>query len=110
MRIEIIDYQGIKVVALSGEIDMYTSPTLREELMGLINKRVTPLLVDLKGVSYIDSSGLATLVEMSQRLKKISGRIRLSNMEQKVKNIFEITKLHKIFDIFDLQEQALKDF
>ena len=63
MEIEVKDYQGMKVMALSGEIDMYSSPALREEMMGLINKRVTPLLVDFKGVSYIDSSGIATFVE-----------------------------------------------
>jgi anti-sigma B factor antagonist len=66
--------------------------------------------VDFSAVSYIDSSGLATLIEMFQRLKKIGGRMRFANMDQKIKNVFDITKLHKLFEIFDTQESALKEF
>ena len=107
MRIEIIDYQGIKVVALSGEIDMYTSPTLREELMGLINKRVTPLLVDLKGVSYIDSSGIATFVEGLKRMMSYGGRLKLVGLLAGVKEIFSFSKLDKVFEIYGYLEDAI---
>ncbi|OGP87297.1 MAG: hypothetical protein A2156_11015 [Deltaproteobacteria bacterium RBG_16_48_10] len=107
MRIEIIDYQGIKVVALSGEIDMYTSPTLREELMGLINKRVTPLLVDLKEVSYIDSSGIATFVEGLKRMMSYGGRLKLVGLLEGVKEIFSFSKLDKVFEIYGNLEDAI---
>lgn len=107
MRIEIIDYQGVKVVALSGEIDMYTSPTLREELMGLINKRVTPLLVDLKEVSYIDSSGIATFVEGLKRMMSYGGRLKLVGLLEGVKEIFSFSKLDKVFEIYGNLEDAI---
>jgi len=107
MRIEIIDYQGIKVLALSGEIDMYTSPTLREELMGLINKRVTPLLVDLKEVSYIDSSGIATFVEGLKRMMSYGGRLKLVGLLEGVKEIFSFSKLDKVFEIYGNLEDAI---
>jgi len=68
------------------------------------------VLIDLSGVTYIDSSGLATLIEMFQRLKKIGGKLRLSSMNEKVKNVFEITKLYKLFEVFDTREAALRDF
>lgn len=107
MRIEIIDYQGLKVIALSGEIDMYTSPTLREELMGLINKRVTPLLVDLKEVSYIDSSGIATFVEGLKRMMSYGGRLKLIGLLEGVKEIFSFSKLDKVFEIYGNLEDAI---
>ncbi|MDD2689088.1 MAG: STAS domain-containing protein [Candidatus Omnitrophica bacterium] len=98
------------ICILEGEININNSPDLRKAFDGLIKRNEKKLVVDFSGVSYIDSSGLATLIEMFQRLKKIGGALRFSNMEQKVKNIFEVTKLHKLFEIFDNREAALKDF
>jgi anti-sigma B factor antagonist len=107
MEIEIKDYQGMKVMALSGEIDMYTSPALREEMMGLIDKRVTPLLVDFKGVPYIDSSGIATFVEGLKRMMSYGGRLKLIGLLEGVKEIFSFSKLDKVFEIYGSFEDAL---
>ena len=98
------------VCFLEGEININNSPELRKAFDGLIAKSEKKVIIDFSAVTYIDSSGLATLIEMFQRLKKIGGRLRFSNMDQKIKNVFEITKLHKLFEIFDTQELALKDF
>ncbi len=98
------------VCFLEGEVNINNSPELRKSFDGIITRNEKKVLVDFSSVSYIDSSGLATLIEMYQRLKKMGGRMRFSNMEQKIKNVFEITKLHKLFEIFDTQETALKDF
>ena len=107
MEIEIKDYQGMKVMALSGEIDMYTSPALREEMMGLIDKRVTPLLIDFKGVPYIDSSGIATFVEGLKRMMSYGGRLKLIGLLEGVKEIFSFSKLDKVFEIYGSFEDAL---
>jgi anti-sigma B factor antagonist len=101
---------GTVICFLEGEININNSPELRKTFDGIIGRNEKKVIVDFSAVSYIDSSGLATLIEMFQRLKKIGGRMRFSNMEQKIKNVFEITKLHKLFEIFDTQEGALKDF
>jgi anti-sigma B factor antagonist len=107
MEIEIKDYQGMKVMALSGEIDMYSSPALREEMMGLIDKRVTPLLIDFKGVPYIDSSGIATFVEGLKRMMSYGGRLKLIGLLEGVKEIFSFSKLDKVFEIYGSFEDAL---
>ena len=65
------------------------------------------MLIDFSDVGYIDSSGLATLIEMLQRLKKSGGKLCFSSMSEKVKNVFEITKLDKLFSIFDSRQEAL---
>jgi anti-sigma B factor antagonist len=107
MEIEVKDYQGMTVMALSGEIDMYSSPTLREEMMGLIDKKVTPLLVDFKRVSYIDSSGIATFVEGLKHMMSYGGRLKLIGLLEGVWEIFRFSKLEKVFEIYGSIEDAL---
>ena len=107
MEIEIKNYQGMKVIALSGEIDMYSSPALREEMMSLIDKKVTPLLVDFKRVSYIDSSGIATFVEGLKHMMSYGGKLKLIGLLEGVREIFRFSKLDKVFEIYGTFEDAL---
>jgi anti-anti-sigma factor len=100
----------VLVCALEGEIDINNSPELRKSFDALVKKNEKKVLVEFTSVTYIDSSGLATLIEMFQRLKKTGGQMRFSGMNQKIKNTFEITKLNKLFEIFENKEAALKGF
>ncbi|MCM8830806.1 MAG: STAS domain-containing protein [Candidatus Omnitrophica bacterium] len=100
----------VVVCILEGEININTSPNLRKIFDRLIKDNEKKVAIDLSNITYIDSSGLATLIEMLQRLRKIGGKLRLANMSEKIKNVFEITKLTKLFEIFDTTEAALKDF
>jgi anti-sigma B factor antagonist len=108
MNVEVRDYQGMKVMALSGEIDMYSSPALREEMMDLLNQRVTPLLIDFRGVSYIDSSGIATFVEGLKRMMSYGGRLKLIGLLEEVREIFSFSKLDQVFEIYGSFEDALR--
>ncbi len=101
---------GALICLMQGEININNSPELRKIFDAIIKRDEKRVLLDLSSVSYIDSSGLATLIEMFQRLKKIGGKLRLCNMAEKIKSVFELTKLNKLFEIFDTQETALKDF
>ena len=98
---------GFTVVAIAGEIDLNSSPQMRKAFGELIDKGTTKVIVDLKQVSYIDSSGLATLIEVMQKIKKNRGAMSLVNMSDKIRNLFEITKLDKLFSIYRTQEEAL---
>ena len=100
----------VLICVLEGQITMNNSPELRKAFDNIIKRDEKKVILDFSQVSYIDSSGLATLIEMFQRLKKIAGNLRFSNIDQKVKSVFEITRLNKIFDIFETREMALKDF
>ena len=75
----------IMICTIEGEININTSPELRKIFEGFIRNNEKKVIVDFTSVSYIDSSGLATLIEMFQRLKKIGGHMRLANMSQKTK-------------------------
>jgi len=100
----------ILVCSINGEINMNNSPELRKLFDKCINDEEKKIVIDFSNVGYIDSSGLATLIEMLQRLNKYQGRLRLCNMSEKIKSIFQITKLEKLFDICATQEEALKGF
>jgi anti-sigma B factor antagonist len=110
MRITQDKKNDVAVCRVEGEININTSPELRKAFDGFINANALKILMDFNSVSYIDSSGLATIIELLQRLRKIGGKFRICSMNQKVKNVFEVTKLHKLFEIFDNEEAALRNF
>ena len=68
------------IVELSGEVDLYSSPEVRNILLKLIQDKTTIIIVDLEKVSYIDSSGVATLIEGLQEAGKYSGILKLTNL------------------------------
>ena len=107
MKIEIIDNKGKKVIGISGDIDMYSSPALREQMISLIDKRVSVLLVDFNRVSYIDSSGIATFVEALKHMKSYGGRLHLCCLPVGIKEIFGFSKLDKVFEIFGNIDDAI---
>lgn len=84
------------VVTLSGEVDLSNSPILRKKLLESIN---TNILVDLSDVSYMDSSGLATLIEAMQKVNKNGRTFKLTGVKGAVKNILEIARLTEVFSI-----------
>lgn len=96
----------IQILEVSGEIDFHSSPELRKRLQELLDKQSGKLLVNLKDVKYIDSSGLATFVEALQKIKRANGKMVLSNLVPSVRGVFEIAKLDRVFSLVKSQEEA----
>lgn len=96
-------------INIEGEIDVYTSPKVKEALNDLINKGHYNLIVNLEGVSYIDSTGLGVLIGALKRVKEHNGDIKLICNNMQIKKIFDITGLVKIFGIFSSEAEALKN-
>ncbi len=99
--------QGTQILHVDGEIDLHASPALRQELHDFVAAKTPALAVDLSGVKYIDSSGLATLVEYVRDSKAHGGRIALYGLQPKVKMVFELVRLNELFSITDSKEAAL---
>ena len=99
--------QGAELVELEGELDFHSSPEIRGELGKLVERQVLKVLIDLKNVNYIDSSGLATFVELFQKMKRYNGHLVLFNLNQGVRSVFEIAKLDTIFKLAATQKDAL---
>ena len=88
------------VLALEGEIDLNESPAVRERIKPLIDAQLPRIIVDLSGVSYIDSSGLALFIESMQRIQGYGGKFALTGLRPTVRTIFEIARLDQIFQIY----------
>lgn len=106
MKIEIVDNKGVKVISVSGDIDMHSSPDLRKELMHFVQKKTTPLFVDFGGVSYIDSSGIATFVEGLKCMMAYGGKLKLVGIPERVMEIFCFAKLDRVFEIYGTIDDA----
>ena len=98
---------GIAQVSVEGEIDMFTSPNLRDTLLPFFKKKVDGIVVDLSLVSFMDSSGIATLVEGLQWGKKEKRAFVLSGLGKTVFNALSLTKLDNVFTIKKNIQEAL---
>ena len=106
MRIQVEETPDTLLIRVDGEIDMQNSPKLRENLIQLVKKEKETLVISLEGVSYIDSSGLATLIEAFQKTVVYGGTFKLVIGSPRILDVFKLAKLHKVFDIFDTIQTA----
>ena len=98
MEHQLSESGGAIVLAFSGDIDLQTSPDARKALLGLVGKG-QPILVDLSGVGYIDSSGVASLVECLQSVKKSGQKLALVSVSDGALRVLQLARLDKVFTI-----------
>lgn len=106
MQVRPIDHSGIPVLLLEGEVDLYQSPELRAVLQDYVKARTPALALDLTDVPYIDSSGLATIVEYVRSAQEFGGRIVLLGLSVRVKTIFDLVRLGEILPIVATRDDA----
>jgi len=95
-------------IALDGEVDVYTSPRLRQELTEVIDSGCVNVVVDLQNLGFIDSSGLGVLVSALRKVKEHGGTLRLVCTKEGILKIFRITGLDKVFPLFPTVDEALE--
>lgn len=108
MKIQQKQKDEIQILELQGELDFQTSPELRVRLTKLMESPFKKVLINLKKVSYIDSSGLATFVEALQKMKRANGQLVLSELAPAVRGVFEIAKLDRVFLLAGTEEDGFK--
>ena len=96
-----------KVVPLEGEIDLHISPRVTSTLNAAVKAKPRNLVVDMENVSYIDSSGLAVLIEAMQNVEQYGGQFALAGLQETIRVIFEIARLDQVFRIFPDAQAAL---
>jgi len=96
------------IISISGDVDLYTSPEVRKAITRQSKKKVPLIVVNLAEVNYMDSSGVATLVEGLQLSGKYKGKFRIAGLQPSVREVFELARLDHVFSIFDNDEQALE--
>jgi anti-sigma B factor antagonist len=105
VAVEAVD--GWQVLRLAGEVDVATAPRLRDRLVQLINEGPPKLVVDLSGLSFIDSMGLGALVSGLKRARAHDGDLRLAGPSDHVAKVLEITRLDQAFVVGDTVEAVL---
>jgi len=98
--------QDGSLVQLTGEIDLRTSPQLRSTFLELIQRKPRRIILDLSGVSYVDSSGVGTIVELKRRTMREACKVVLVGLQSRVRSLFEITRLDNFFIITDSIDEA----
>lgn len=99
---------GAVVVSPEGDVDLAGSPVLRTTLKQAHGAKPKRLIIDLASVDYMDSSGVATLVEALQMSRKNGTKMVLCSMKDRVRSIFEIARLDTVFSIVPSRDDALK--
>jgi anti-sigma B factor antagonist len=107
MDIEVRDLGEHKVVAVSGEIDLYNVSELKKVLFSVTDGSHKSVVVDMKNVNYMDSSGIGALVAGQKKMKAHTGKFSLMNIHEDVLNILKLATLDKFFQIYDTEDDLL---
>ncbi len=110
MEIRVTEHVEFTTLNLKGRLDITSSSTLKEDVLRQVQQGKRNLILNLNQVDFINSSGLGALVSILKEVRLAKGRIVLSNLASYVREIFEITQLSNIFEIFDSEADAQEAF
>lgn len=98
------------LVVREERLDAHNSGDLKAQMLKLFEEGKTSLVIDLQDVRFVDSSGLGALVSGFKNASSRNGNLKLSGLQLQVKSMFELTRLHRVFEIFNDVEEALDSF
>jgi anti-sigma B factor antagonist len=101
------EVDGTTIVAVGGEIDVYTAPKLRDRITELVAEGVFNIVIDMESVEFLDSTGLGVLVGGLKKVRSHDGSLELICTQDRLLKIFRITGLAKVFVIHDSADGAL---
>lgn len=100
----------IVVVEVEGQLIVGNRQELKQKVLDELKRGGRKFLIDFSHVGYIDSSGLGVLVSLSKKIRDQGGELRLANLNDDLKTLFELTKLDTLFQIAETRERALASF
>ena len=103
----VVTHPEHNIISLQGEIDLHESPNVRESLRPLIEKKLPRVYVDMTEVTYIDSSGLAVLIDAMQRIANYGGKFGLIAIRPAVRTVLEIARLDQVFRVYPDRPSAV---
>lgn len=109
-KIERRTNSGFEVLDLHGELDAHTASQLEETLQQLINNRKPNIIVNFDHLDYIASAGLGVFMAYIEDVRSIGGDIKLTNMNDKVYNVFDLLGFPTLYDILEKETQAIEKF
>jgi anti-sigma B factor antagonist len=96
------------VIALAGEVDLYTAPEFKQQLLEAIAQGAKNVIVDFSSTTFIDSTTLGVLVGGVKRLRTNDGQLTLVCSDRNITKIFEITGLDRVFTIYPTRDEAVE--
>ena len=109
MRIEtsLRHLDGIPVLDVTGEIDIYTTPQFKEAVSAAIDENKPAIIINMTQVTYMDSSGFGTLLSATKRLRPLDGALYLTGCNESIQRMLQITRLNTIFGVYGTEDEAL---
>ena len=104
------DQGAVSIINLKGYLDAHTAPVLESNFVSLIDKSRFQIVVDFKDLAYISSAGLGVFMAYVEKIRDNNGDIKLSGMNDKVYNIFDLLGFPLLYEIFKSEEEAVKKF
>jgi anti-sigma B factor antagonist len=101
---------SVQVLSLKGSFDTYHAQSVRQWLDQATKSDPARVVVNLQDVSFLDSTGLSTLVQGMKRSRQLNGDIRLCGLRPPIRMVFELTRLDRVFEIFGSEEEAVEAF
>lgn len=102
--------KGVTVIAPSGRLDVAGAPALKTAIADAVKNGPSRLVIDMEGVSFVDSSGLGSVIAGLKMVRTSQGDLRLAAPNQQVRVVLELTTLDRVFPYYASVEEALADF
>ena|SRR3990167_6321807 len=100
----------ITIVTLEGSLEVGREEKLKENLLKQTSPSASRVVLDLSGVDFIDSACLGALIAVARRLREKGGDVKISGLNAEVKSIFQITRLDRVFEVFEKKEEAVSSY
>lgn len=101
---------NVLVLSLKGNLDAITVPELKPEIDNIVSERKTAVVVDLSGLTLIDSSGVGAIVSLFKRVRTLQGDVKIARLRGQPAEIFKLLRLDRAFEIFDAVDAAVGRF
>ncbi len=110
MEVKTRRVNNVTILELNGRFDSHTVPPIQDVLQEAVLQEPAHIVVNLARVHFIDSAALSTLVSGMKQSRQADGDLRLCNLQQPVRMIFELTRLDRVFEILSGEEEAISAF
>ncbi len=110
MDVKLRQKNDIYVLDLAGRMDINASDAINKNIDEILSSQGKKVLMNFAHIDFVSSPGLVILVSILKKVKKSEGRIVLCNLQSYVKEVFEVTQLTKVFDVFDDETTAIESF
>lgn len=108
LGIDVQKIQGCPVLSVKGEIDIYTAPMFKQAVVGLVSDGNTDVVIDLSGVTFMDSSGFGTLLGATRRLRPAGGGLHLAGANTTIQRMLRLTRLDTIMQLYEDTDAAVR--